>query len=209
MEQEQRREADAKAEQELPLSNFGHEVLAHCAVVAGTIRNVALDLHGLYLSDDLSRPLKWQLPDTTVTARGYLIIWGQSNTQNTTAMQANFRLSKEGEQIGLFDRDTWNNLPIDTLSFGPQEPDVSLARVPNGTGDFQLSGQASPSWGNDVPASDFDESGVVDFADFLLFASHFGLSREQEGYEFRYDLDLSGEVDFSDFLIFAESFGGG
>ena len=48
---------------------------------------------------------------------------------------------------------------------------------------------------------DFDDNGIVDFADFLLFVSHFGKAEE------RYDLNTDGQVDFSDFLIFVSHFG--
>ena len=48
---------------------------------------------------------------------------------------------------------------------------------------------------------DFDDNGVVDFADFLLFVSKFGST------EARYDLDGDGVVGFSDFLLFVSDFG--
>ena len=48
---------------------------------------------------------------------------------------------------------------------------------------------------------DFDDNGVVDFADFLLFVTHFN-SKEKA-----YDLDDDGVVGFSDFLIFTAHFG--
>ena len=48
---------------------------------------------------------------------------------------------------------------------------------------------------------DFDDSGEVDFADFLLFVAHFGTS------ESRYDLDSNGIVGFSDFLLFITHYG--
>lgn len=56
------------------------------------------------------------------------------------------------------------------------------------------------------PSPDFDESGSVDFADFLLFISAFGSRAGQEKYEAKYDLDGNGEIAFSDFLIFASNF---
>jgi hypothetical protein len=49
--------------------------------------------------------------------------------------------------------------------------------------------------------ADFDGSGLVDFADFLLFANAFGST------DATYDLDASGTVDFGDFLMFVEAFG--
>ena len=49
--------------------------------------------------------------------------------------------------------------------------------------------------------SDFDGSGVIDFADFLLFVGAFGSSEAQ------YDIDGSGAVDFPDFIMFVQVFG--
>ncbi len=54
---------------------------------------------------------------------------------------------------------------------------------------------------------DFDESGVVDFTDFLLFVSAFGAREGQERYEARYDLNGDGEIGFGDFLLFVSDFG--
>lgn len=51
--------------------------------------------------------------------------------------------------------------------------------------------------------------GAVGFPDFLRFASQFGQSRDDAGFDARFDLDGDGEVGFSDFVIFARSFGNG
>ena len=48
---------------------------------------------------------------------------------------------------------------------------------------------------------DFDGSGDVDFADFLVFAAAYGSSTAE------YDLDGSGLVDFPDFLAFVGFYG--
>ena len=57
------------------------------------------------------------------------------------------------------------------------------------------------------PRADFDGDGAVGFADFIAFASRFGLIQGDEGYDARYDLDGNGAIGFSDFVIFAGSFG--
>ncbi len=57
------------------------------------------------------------------------------------------------------------------------------------------------------PFPDFDEDGVVGFADFLQFAGRFGAARGDDTYDDRYDLDGDGAIGFPDFLIFAASFG--
>ncbi len=58
-----------------------------------------------------------------------------------------------------------------------------------------------------VSSPDFDESGVVDFTDFLLFVSAFGAREGQERYGAKYDLNGDGEIGFGDFLLFASDFG--
>ncbi len=58
-----------------------------------------------------------------------------------------------------------------------------------------------------VSSPDFDESGVVDFSDFLLFAGAFGSREGQKMYEARYDLNGDGAIGFEDFLVFVSSFG--
>ena len=57
------------------------------------------------------------------------------------------------------------------------------------------------------PFPDFDEDGVVGFADFLQFAGRFGTQHGDVTYEARFDLDGGGSIDFPDFLIFAGNFG--
>ena len=58
-----------------------------------------------------------------------------------------------------------------------------------------------------VPSPDFDESGVVDVSDFLLFVSAFGSQEGQKMYEARYDLNGDGAIGLDDFLVFVSSFG--
>jgi hypothetical protein len=53
-----------------------------------------------------------------------------------------------------------------------------------------------------LPTGDFNGDGLVDFADFFMFADQFG------GTDPAYDLDQSGTVDFGDFFLFADAFGG-
>ena len=57
------------------------------------------------------------------------------------------------------------------------------------------------------PTADFDGNGTVGVADFLLFATQFGLSRGDAGYDARFDLDGNGSIGISDFLLFADAFG--
>ena len=54
---------------------------------------------------------------------------------------------------------------------------------------------------------DFDEDGSVGFSDFLLFARHFGLNRNDAGFDGLYDLNSDGEIAFEDFVLFSVDFG--
>ena len=58
-----------------------------------------------------------------------------------------------------------------------------------------------------APSPDFDESGIVDFRDFVVLAGAFGSSQNEDKYEERLDLDSDGTIGFSDFLEFASHFG--
>ena len=57
------------------------------------------------------------------------------------------------------------------------------------------------------PDPDFDGNGMVEFADFVLFAGAFGYREGDEEYDAKYDLHGDGGIGFADFVIFAGSFG--
>ena len=97
-----------------------------------------IPLGGMYLTDDLDRPQQWSFPDTTLAPRGYLLVWADGDEGDAPGLHAGFRLSADGEQIGLFDTDARGNGVLDMLSFGPQESDVSMGRNPDGTGLFEV-----------------------------------------------------------------------
>ncbi|MCD4737238.1 MAG: CotH kinase family protein [Bacteroidales bacterium] len=89
-------------------------------------------INGWYLSDDAGNPGKWPFPDTTIAPGDYLIVWADEDGSQE-GLHANFKISANGEMILLSDAGL--NL-IDEISFGPQKPDTTTGRFPNGTGDF-------------------------------------------------------------------------
>jgi len=100
-----------------------------------------VDLGGLYMTDDPAAPAKWQFPEgTSLPAGGYLIIWADEDT-GQEGVHAGFKLSSGGEFIRFSNQDL---SPIDSTTFGPQTLDVSMARIPNGTGEFQACAQPTP-----------------------------------------------------------------
>ena len=55
--------------------------------------------------------------------------------------------------------------------------------------------------------ADFDGSGTVDFADFILFAVAFGKAAGDPAYDAAFDIVPNRQIDFNDFLAFAGHFG--
>ena len=94
----------------------------------------SITLGGLYLSDSYSYLKMWRIPDSTViAANSTLIVWADEDTVTKSGLHAMFKLSASGERIVLANADT---SVIDSVSFGAQLANVSLSRVPNGTGSF-------------------------------------------------------------------------
>lgn len=92
-------------------------------------------LDGLFLSDDAAEPRKWRLPDEELPPGAYRIVWCDDDTEQGWT-HAPFKLSKSGEEVGIFDLDLRENTAVDIVPFGPQVSDVSEGRSPDG----------SPSW---------------------------------------------------------------
>ncbi|MBU1921558.1 CotH kinase family protein, partial [bacterium] len=82
----------------------------------------AVELTGLYLSDDFERPLKWIFPDTILGAQRYLLVWCDEEPEEGSFHSA-FKLSGDGEQVILTNRDA--AIIIDQVVFGPQESNHS------------------------------------------------------------------------------------
>lgn len=85
---------------------------------------------GLYLTDDLAFTTQWMLPDTTLPAKSFLIVFCDNDPEDGR-WHATFRLSGDGEEIGIFGRLTAGNEEIDSRVFGPQIADVSEGRRPD------------------------------------------------------------------------------
>ncbi len=95
--------------------------------------NQAINLEGLFLSDDLDSPNKWALPEAMIQAGEFLIIWAD-NDIDQGIFHTNFKLSSSGETI-LLSNATGNT--IDLISYGFQDDDDVTGRIPNGTGIMQ------------------------------------------------------------------------
>jgi len=111
----------------------------------------SIDLGGMYLTDDLTKPMMWRIPEnnpslTTIRTGGYLLIWADEDGTDY-GLHANFKLNAGGEEIGLFDSD--GTTLIDSISFPEQTTDISYGRDPETNGQIRFFATPTPGAQND------------------------------------------------------------
>ena len=104
------------------------------------------DVGGLYLTDDLSDPTQWRLPDgTIVPGHGHLLVWCDDDAGDGP-LHASFKLSAEGEELALVAAD--GATLLDVFDWRPQLPDVSIGRTTDGAPFFRLLPTPTPGAAN-------------------------------------------------------------
>lgn len=105
-----------------------------------------IDLGRLYLTDDLTDPTQFQIPDgVTIAGGGFLLFYADDNTDQGD-QHTNFKLSAAGESVGLFGADGVTQ--IDAVTFTAQTTDVAYGRYPDGTGSWAVMCAATPGSSN-------------------------------------------------------------
>lgn len=95
-----------------------------------------IDLGGLYLTDVFTNQFKFQIPaNTIIPANGFLILWADEDPSTVSYVHCNFKLAATGEQLMLSNA---AGVVLDSITFGPQLTDKSMARCPDGVGTFSL-----------------------------------------------------------------------
>lgn len=91
-----------------------------------------ISLSGYYLTDN-NELTKWAFPDTSIASGGYLVIWADSDTEQS-GLHCDFKLSASGEEIALVN----SSLTIvNQVEFEEQTNDISYGLFPNGTGTYR------------------------------------------------------------------------
>ena len=105
-----------------------------------------VNLGGWSVTDNLDKPQKHIFPDgITIKAGGYLLIWCDDLG---TGLHAGFKLSADGEEVGLFDAS--GNM-VDSMSFGPQYGDISYGRSRDNAGMDVFFMTPTPGTANTTP----------------------------------------------------------
>jgi hypothetical protein len=111
--------------------------------------NDKVDLSAWYLTDDLSIPSKWQIPEKTQIAPGeFLIFWADGKNADLIDYHTDFNLSQSGEEIGLFDVDF---ALIDKIVYEKQTTDISFGRQPDCGENWYFFDRPTPGGTNNSP----------------------------------------------------------
>ncbi|MBN2594961.1 MAG: lamin tail domain-containing protein, partial [Sedimentisphaerales bacterium] len=159
-----------------------------------------VNVGGMYLTDDLSFPTKWQIPNnnpalTVITQGQYLLIWAD-NDIGDAGLHASFKLDANGEEIGLFDKDGLTL--IDSVIYSGQTADISYGRYPDAGEDWRFFTGPSPAARN--------EGGYIGEVADTKFSHNRGfyeepfsvtIATETEGAVIYYTLDGSNPYDVS------------
>lgn len=105
-----------------------------------------------YLTDNLSSPNKWQMPDAYIEPGGFQIFWADGEPDQGP-FHTSFKLSADGEDVGIFDV---NLNAVDKYVFGPQSTDISEGRFQDGENNWVFFEQSTPGASN----------GYLDIAEF-------------------------------------------
>jgi len=105
-----------------------------------------VNIGGYHLTDDLNSPMKWEFFNPTeIPPFGFLLVWTDGDPDDGI-FHTSFKLSQDGEEIGLYTPD--GKIAVDTISFGPQQTDISLGRIDDGNPEWILFLSPTPGLSN-------------------------------------------------------------
>ena len=152
----------------------------------------AVDLAGYFISDNVNQPYKWQIPvgspaGTIVEPGVFFLLWADDEPEEG-ATHLPFKLDAAGEHLLISSPDS---ILLDWLSFGQQTTDVSLARQPDGMGEWIISPTPTPgvsnSFSTGMPLTDVPLASVSSGRFAQTFTVHF--SSTTPGAEIRLTFD--------------------
>lgn len=100
-----------------------------------------------FLTDQISNPNQWAFPDTLLYPNAFYLVWASGDT-SIASNHSNFKLSKDGEEIGIFKLNSTQYDTIDYLVFGNQSTDISFGRTYDASPIWQFFTSATPNASN-------------------------------------------------------------
>lgn len=164
-------------------------------------------MDGLYLSDNPNNLVKWQFPQIqfTLFPSQFLLIWCDDDVPQGP-FHTNFKLSAGGEFVILTATDGTEIL--DFIEFGSLDSDVSLGRLPDGSGDWLILPEPSPGESNGQDGclpGDLTCDDMVDILDIVRLVNWILTDYSPNGWEMlTADLNLDGALDVLDIVILVD-----
>jgi hypothetical protein len=96
------------------------------------------DMSDMSLSDRLTNPRRWVFPSgTVIPPQSYMIVLFDSDSPPSST-NTGFGLANSGDAVYLFEPPSEGGALLDGVVFGIQPRDLSIGRIPNSTGEWQL-----------------------------------------------------------------------
>ena len=100
-----------------------------------------VDIEGMYLTDNLENPTKYQITkgntraNTKIAPHGYLLVWCDKLETTLSAIHASFKIDGDGGLVALVAADkSW----ADTLYYGAHDGNATVGRYPDGSNDVYV-----------------------------------------------------------------------
>ena len=97
--------------------------------------DLPIDVEGMYLSDNESKPTKYQITkgntkaQTIIPAKGHLLVWCDKRETTDNGLHASFKIDGDGGQLILTAADkSWS----DTFIYGAHDANTTIGRYPDG-----------------------------------------------------------------------------
>lgn len=113
----------------------------------------AVDMSGMYITDNPRNPTKWKVPDGVVIPPGGYLLFIADGETSQGPLHTSWSLSADGESISLYEPD--GKTLIDSVTFGPQRTDVAMGRTSDGAGSWSLFVPGTPGRPNRDPLANW------------------------------------------------------
>jgi hypothetical protein len=126
--------------------------------------STAVDLAGFYLTDDLTNKTKFKLAEdageeTVIGPGEYKVLWADEQ-MHQGPLHVNFKLSADGESIGLYQITANGTNILDEVTYSTQQQNVSSSRIPNATGPFIPTSTMTPGEENSLTTGIDEEESI-------------------------------------------------
>lgn len=133
----------------------------------------AVNIGGLYLTDDPDNLEKWMIPlGTEIQSNDFLLIWCDED-QEQGELHTNFKLNVGGESLLLVNYDGITIL--DSINFGIQSVNISFGRINDGDADWQYFNNPTPDSSNTGSTGnlmgDLNSDGFINVLDVVIIVN--------------------------------------